>query len=63
MIEIIVTNDELKGIQNQDEYVKNKLRKAGVPVTGFFSFKSQVKKGQLTKYTLTDEIVKFVWSD
>lgn len=63
MIEVIISQDEMKGIQQQDEYVKNRLRKAGVPITGFFSFKSQVTKGQLTKYKLTDELVKFVWSE
>ena len=63
MIEVIIELSEMKGIQNQDEYVKNRLRKAGVPITGFFSLKTQVTKGQLTKYKLTDELFKFVWSE
>lgn len=63
MIEVIIELDEVKGIQLQDEYIKNRLRKAGIPVSGFFSIKSQIKQGQLTKHTLTDQLIKYVWSE
>lgn len=63
MIEVEIFKDEMKGIQHQEEYIKNRLRKAGVPITGFFSFNSNVKKGSLVKYQLTDNVIKFVWSE
>lgn len=63
MIEVIISQDELKGLQHQAEYIKNKLRKAGVPVTGFFSLNSQVRSGMLTKYSLGEGLIKFVWSE
>ena len=63
MIEVEINIHELKGIQYQEEYIKNKLRKAGVPVSGFFSLNSQVKRGQLTKWAMGEELIKFVWSE
>lgn len=62
MIEVIIEAKELKGIHHPDEYVQNKLRKAGVPISGFFNVLSEPRNGQLTKYTLTENITKFVWS-
>jgi hypothetical protein len=63
MIEVEIFLDELKGIHHPDEYVKNRLRKAGIPITGLFNPKSSVKNGQLTKHTLTENVVKYVWSE
>ena len=61
-IEVIIDRAELKGIHHVDEFIKSKLRAAGVPVSGFFSVDEKVPNGQLTKYTLTDKLIKFVWS-
>lgn len=62
MIEVVIDTEELKGIHHPDEYVQNKLRNAGIPISGFFNVKSNVKNGQLAKYTLTERLTKFLWS-
>jgi hypothetical protein len=62
VIEVTVDISELKGIHHPEEYIQNKLRKAGVPISGIFSLKAP-HNGQLTKYKLTDKLYKFVWSN
>lgn len=63
MIEVIVTKEELKGIQGEDIYIQNKLRHAGIPITGFFSFNEHLSRGSLIKEQLTDDILKYIWSE
>lgn len=62
MIEVIIEKYEVEKLPMPELYVKNKLIKAGIPITSFFKPFSEVKTGTLTKHTMTDTVTKYSWS-
>jgi len=63
MLEVTISIDELQGLQCPAIYIQNKLRQAGVPISGFFSM-DKVSRGMLTKETLVEgKIIKYIWSE
>lgn len=65
MIELTITEEELKEYTDAEcrkMFIETKLRQAGIPITGFINI-SNLHRGILTKETLDNGIVKFIWSE
>ena len=65
MIELTITEQELsqyKDAETRKMFVETKLRQAGIPISGFLNVGS-LSRGILTKETLSNGIVKFIWSE
>lgn len=60
-VKVVIAKDELKNITCPDIYIENKLRRAGIPVTGLFTFTSMVENETLSKKQIGPTILEYTW--
>lgn len=63
-IEVIITKQELKGLQMPSEYVRNRLISSGIPLHKIFSIHNIANGAKLTREVLANgDAVLFKWEE